>query len=158
MGFPQSVRIVEVGPRDGLQNEAQIVPTETKIEFIRRLAESGLKTHRGHSLCLAEMGSANGRPRRGFAWTAARRRRQLSGAGAESARLRGSCRGGREEVAVFAAASETFSQRNINCSIAREPRSLCARLCAARARRTFASADMFHARLGCPYEGEIEPD
>src|SRR3954447_3896745 len=44
MSMPQCVRMVEVGPRDGLQNEKQIVPTETKIEFIRRLADSGLKT------------------------------------------------------------------------------------------------------------------
>ena len=44
MMTPQNVRIVEVGPRDGLQNEPQIVPTETKIEFIRKLAASGLKT------------------------------------------------------------------------------------------------------------------
>src|SRR3954453_8553603 len=44
MAIPQSVRIVEVGPRDGLQNEKQVVPTETKIEFIRRLANGGLKT------------------------------------------------------------------------------------------------------------------
>src|SRR6266700_1322020 len=44
MAIPQHVRIVEVGPRDGLQNEKQVVPTETKIEFIRRLAETGLKT------------------------------------------------------------------------------------------------------------------
>ncbi len=43
MAIPQSVRIVEVGPRDGLQNEKQVVPTETKIEFIRRLADTGLK-------------------------------------------------------------------------------------------------------------------
>ncbi len=44
MNIPASVRIVEVGPRDGLQNEKQIVPTDIKIEFIRRLAEAGLKT------------------------------------------------------------------------------------------------------------------
>src|ERR1700760_2781695 len=118
MGFPKSVRIVEVAPRDGLQNETQTVPTETKIELIRRLAESGLKTIEAtafvspkwvpqmadHSEVLRALPHHQGITYpvlvpnlRGFEEAVA---------------------AGATEVAVFAAASETFSQRNINCSIA----------------------------------------
>jgi isopropylmalate/homocitrate/citramalate synthase len=156
MAIPQRVRIVEVGPRDGLQNEKQIVPTETKIEFIRRLAGTGLKTIEATAFVspkwVPQMADhvevMRGLPRdegitypvlvpnlRGF--------EAAVGAGAT-------------EVAVFAAASETFSQRNINCSIAESLE---------RFAPVFAAATAANVRvrgyvscvLGCPYEGEVPP-
>ena len=118
MNFPASARIVEVGPRDGLQNEKQIVSTETKIEFIRRLADTGLKTIEATAFV-----SPRWVPQ--MADHAEVLRALPQGRGVTYPVLVPNLRGfesavaaGATEVAVFAAASETFSQRNINCSIA----------------------------------------
>src|SRR3974390_763648 len=115
MKTPQTVRIVEVSPRDGLQNEAQIVPTETKIEFIRKLAASGLKTIEATAFV-----SPRWVPQ--MADHEAVMRSLSRGEGINYPVLVPNMRGyeeaveaGAREVAVFAAASETFSQRNINC-------------------------------------------
>ncbi len=58
--LPARVTIVEVGPRDGLQNEQAIVPTAAKIELVDRLTAAGHSAHRSLRLCLAEVGAANG--------------------------------------------------------------------------------------------------
>ncbi len=156
MNLPQRVRIVEVGPRDGLQNEAQTVPTETKIEFIRRLAASGLKTIEATAFVspkwIPQMADhtvvLRGLPRNdGVTYPVL------------VPNLRGfedAVAAGATEVAVFAAASETFSQRNINCTIAESIE---------RFAPIFAAAHSANIRvrgyvscvLGCPYEGEVEP-
>jgi hydroxymethylglutaryl-CoA lyase len=157
MSFPKNVRIVEVGPRDGLQNEPHNVPTETKIEFIRRLAASGLKTIEAtafvspkwvpqmadHAEVLRGLPRADGVSYpvlvpnlRGFEDAAA---------------------AGATEVAVFAAASETFSQRNINCSIAESLDRFAPVFEAARAANVRVRGYV-SCVLGCPYEGEIDPE
>ncbi len=157
MGFPKSVRIVEVGPRDGLQNEAQTVPTETKIEFIRRLAASGLKTIEATAFVSPK-------------WVPqmADHAEVLRGLPHEDGvsypvlvpNLRGfeeAVTAGAREVAVFAAASETFSQRNINCSIAESLDRFAPVFTAARAANVQVRGYV-SCVLGCPYEGEINPD
>jgi hydroxymethylglutaryl-CoA lyase len=157
MGFPKSVRIVEVGPRDGLQNEAQTVPTETKIELIRRLAASGLKTIEATAFVSAK-------------WVPqmADHADVLRGLPHEEGvnypvlvpNLRGfqeAVAAGATEVAVFAAASETFSQRNINCSIAESLDRFAPVFAAARAANVQVRGYV-SCVLGCPYEGEINPD
>src|SRR6266700_3858300 len=118
MDVPRQVRIVEVGPRDGLQNEAQSVPTETKVEFIRMLADAGLKAIEATAFVSpkwvpqmadhAEVMRALPR-REGVVFPVLVPNLRGFEAAVEA---------GATEVAVFAAASETFSQRNINCSIA----------------------------------------
>ena len=157
MGFPKSVRIVEVGPRDGLQNEAQTVPTETKIEFIRRLAASGLKTIEATAFV-----SPKWVPQ--MADHAEVLRALPHGEGVSYPVLVPNLRGfeeavaaGATEVAVFAAASETFSQRNINCSIAESLDRFAPVFAAARAANVQVRGYVSCA-LGCPYEGEINPD
>ena len=156
MAIPQSVRIVEVGPRDGLQNEPQIVPTETKIEFIKRLAESGLKTIEATAFVspkwVPQMADHDevlrALPRKqGVAYPVL----VPNMLGFERAGAAGA-----SEVAVFAAASETFSQRNINCTIAEslerfKPIFGVARAANIRVRGYVSCA------LGCPYEGVVEP-
>src|SRR5580704_1049541 len=157
MGLPKRVRIVEVGPRDGLQNEAQTVPTETKIEFIRRLAASGLKTIEATAFVSPK-------------WVPqmADHAEVLRGLPREEGvsypvlvpNLRGfeeAVAAGATEVAVFAAASETFSQRNINCSIAESLDRFVPVFAAARAANVQVRGYV-SCVLGCPYEGEINPD
>jgi isopropylmalate/homocitrate/citramalate synthase len=156
MAIPQSVSIVEVGPRDGLQNEPQIVPTETKVEFINGLAESGLKTIEATAVVspkwVPQMADHDevlrALPRKqGVAYPVL----VPNMLGFERAVAAGA-----SEVAVFAAASETFSQRNINCTIAEslerfKPIFGVARAANIRVRGYVSCA------LGCPYEGVVEP-
>src|ERR1700751_5113322 len=111
------VRIVEVGPRDGLQNERQIVPTATKLELIRRLADAGLRDIEATAFVspkwVPQMAD-HAEVMRGL------ERRDGVSYPVLVPNLRGfemAVAAGATEVAVFAAASETFSQRNINCSI-----------------------------------------
>jgi isopropylmalate/homocitrate/citramalate synthase len=157
MGFPKNVRIVEVGPRDGLQNEPHTVPTETKIEFIRLLAASGLKTIEATAFV-----SPKWVPQ--MADHAEVLRGLKHEAGVSYPVLVPNLRGfdaavaaGATEVAVFAAASETFSQRNINCSIAESLDRFAPVFAAARAASVQVRGYVSCA-LGCPYEGEIDPD
>ncbi|WP_404983079.1 hydroxymethylglutaryl-CoA lyase [Cobetia marina] len=160
MHFPDSVRIVEVGARDGLQNESAHVDTTTKLELIRRLADSGLRhveaasfvsprwvpqmaDHREIMLALAEHDTLG-------VTTYSALTPNLKG-------LEAALECGVREVAVFGAASESFSQRNINCSIAESLQRFApvmARAAAAGVRvRGYVSCV-----LGCPYEGEIAPE
>jgi hydroxymethylglutaryl-CoA lyase len=157
MGFPKRVRIVEVGPRDGLQNEAQTVATETKIEFIRRLAASGLKTIEATAFVspkwVPQMAD-HAEVLRGLA------HEEGVGYPVLVPNLRGfeeAVAAGATEVAVFAAASETFSQRNINCSIAESLDRFAPVFAAARAANVQVRGYV-SCVLGCPYEGEISPD
>ncbi len=157
MGSPKSVRIVEVGPRDGLQNEVQTVPTEIKIELIGRLAASGLKTIEATAFVSPK-------------WVPqmADHAEVLRGLPREDGvsypvlvpNLRGfeeAVAAGATEVAVFAAASETFSQRNINCSIAESLDRFAPVFAAARAANVQVRGYV-SCVLGCPYEGDINPD
>ena len=150
----ESVRIVEVGPRDGLQNEPGPVSTAIKIALIDRLAAAGLR-------CI-EVGSfVSQRWVPQMADTAA----VLAGikriACTRYAALTPNRRGlaealaaGADEVCVFAAASETFSQRNINSSIGASLNRL-AEVCAAAAAEGVPVRGYVSCALGCPYEGEV---
>jgi hydroxymethylglutaryl-CoA lyase len=156
-----NVRIVEVGPRDGLQNEKKIVRTAVKVELIRRLAQAGLKTIEAtafvspkwvpqmadHAEVLrAAIAGAHEHPGVSFPVLVPNMK------GFEAA-----LEAGAREVAVFAAASETFSQENINCSIAESfdrfrPVTEAARRHGVKVRGYVSCV------LGCPYEGEIQPE
>lgn len=154
MAFPADVRIVEVGPRDGLQNEATLVPEAVKVDLIARLAAAGLRTIEAGSFVAPKWvpqmaGSAE-------VLKAAPRRPGVSYPvlvpnmkGFEAALAAGA-----QEVAVFAAASEAFSQKNINCSIAESLARFAPVMEAARAAgvrvRGYVSCV-----LGCPYQGEV---
>ncbi|WP_133818905.1 hydroxymethylglutaryl-CoA lyase [Tahibacter aquaticus] len=152
--MPSSVRIVEVGPRDGLQNEKAIIPTPLKIELIDRLSATGLRSIEATSFVspkwipqLADAADVfSGIARKpGVNYPVLVPNLQ----GYERARAVGV-----EEVAVFAAASEAFSQKNINASIEES----IARFAPVLER---ARADGVKVRgyvstvLGCPYQGEV---
>src|SRR5215469_8222258 len=152
----EQVRIVEVGPRDGLQNEAENVPTATKFALIGLLADAGLKTIEATSFV-----SPKWVPQMADHAEVMRTlpRREGVSYPVLVPNLRGfeaAVAAGATEVAVFAAASETFSQKNINCTIAEslerfEPVFAAARAANVRVRGYVSCA------LGCPYEGQVDP-
>lgn len=157
MALPTSIKLFEMAPRDGLQNEpGTLVPTATKIELIERLANAGLTHIEAASFVspkwVPQMGDASevmhGISRKpGVVYSALTP--NLKG-------LEGALAAGVEEVAVFGAASEAFSQKNINCSIAEsltrfEPVLARANEAGVRVRGYVSCV------LGCPYEGDISP-
>jgi hydroxymethylglutaryl-CoA lyase len=156
MKLPTRVRIVEVGPRDGLQNEKKEVPTATKVELIERLADAGLPAVEATAFVspkwipqMADHAEVLGRIRRRPGVDYPVLAPNLKGF--EAARAAGAT-----EVAIFGAASEAFSKRNINCSIAESlerfrPVTEAARAAGVKVRGYLSCV------LGCPYEGEIAP-
>ncbi len=155
--MPKQVRIVEMGPRDGLQNEKQLVDTETKVELIARLGAAGPKAIEATSFV-----SPRWVPQMGDNAEVMARIRRLPGVAYPvlTPNLQGfeaALAAGATEVAVFGAASESFSRKNINCSIAEsltrfEPVMLAAKAAGVRVRGYVSCV------LGCPYEGEIAPE
>jgi len=152
--LPSHVRIVEVGPRDGLQNEAEIVPAAVKIELIDRLAEAGCKTIEAGSFVSPKwipqmadtaevLAGITRKPGVGYPVLVP----NMKG-------LERALECGVEEVAVFAAASEAFSQRNINCSIS-ESLERFAPVMEAAAGNGLKVRGYVSCVLGCPYEGEV---
>jgi hydroxymethylglutaryl-CoA lyase len=156
MAFPQHVRLVEVGPRDGLQNEPEPISTATKLELIDRLGAAGLSYIEAASFVSPKWVPQMADHRE--VMTGLSRRDGITYA-ALTPNLKGleaALECGVEEVAVFGAASEAFSQKNINCSVAEslarfEPVLERARAAGVRVRGYVSCV------LGCPYEGEIAP-
>ena len=156
MALPARVGMYEVGARDGLQNEAAVVPAEIKIAFIERLADAGLTAIEAGSFVspkwvpqMADTAAvlAGLSPRPGVRYTALVPNMK----GFEAARA-----AGLTEVAVFAAATETFSHKNINCSIA-ESIARIEPVAAAAAEAGIRTRGYVSCVLGCPYEGAVTP-
>ena len=155
MALPSKVRLVEVGPRDGLQNEKTMVPTDVKVALIDLLTDAGFAAIEATSFV-----SPKWVPQMADATDVMARIRRKAGVrypvltpnmkGFEAALAAKA-----DEVAVFVAASETFSRKNINCSIDESLE---------RARPIFdaAAASAVRVRgyiscvLGCPYEGKVD--
>jgi len=157
MPLPSRARIVDVGPRDGLQNEKQMIPADIKVELVDRLTDAGFSAIEATSFVSPK-------------WVP-----QMSDGAEVMARIRrrpgvvysvlvpnlkgfeGALTAKAHEIVVFGAASEAFSQKNINCSIAESIE---------RFRPVVAAAQQhgMHVRgaiscaLGCPYQGEVSPD
>lgn len=156
MKLPRYVKMVEVGPRDGLQNEATPVPTEVKIELIERLADAGLPVIEATSFVspkwVPQMAD-------NAAVMAGIRRRPGVSYPVLTPNMKGleaALEAGVAEIAVFGAASESFSQRNINCSIAESLERFTPIMDAAR-QHDLRVRGYVSCVLGCPYEGEIAP-
>ncbi len=157
MRLPKCVRIVEVGPRDGLQNEKREVPTAVKLELIERLAEAGLPAVEATAFV-----SPKWIPQMADHTEVLERIRRKPGVdypvltpnlkGFEAARAAGAT-----EVAIFGAASEAFSKKNINCSIAESLERFRPVADAAR-NANMKVRGYISCVLGCPYEGDIKPD
>ncbi len=151
------VRIVEVGPRDGLQNERETVTTETKLELIARLGRAGLPAIEATSFVspkwVPQMGDHD-----------AIMRQLVKRPGVSYPVLTPNLKGfdaafdaGATEVAVFAASSESFSQKNINCSIAESIERFAPVVERAHAAGIKVRSAVSVA-LGCPYQGEVSAD
>ena len=156
MALPTKVRLVEVGPRDGLQNEQAMVPTDVKVALIDLLTDAGFAAIEATSFVspkwvpqMADAADVMARIRRKPGVRYPVLTPNMKGFDAAIAAKA-------DEVAVFVAASESFSQRNINCSIAESLE---------RARPIFEAAAGKAVRvrgyiscvLGCPYEGDVDP-
>ncbi len=156
MSLPKAVEMVEVGPRDGLQNEPAAVATETKIALIDRLSATGLGVIEAgafvspkwvpHMADSADVMAGITR-KQGVRYPVLIPNMK----GFEDAMAAGA-----DEVAVFAAASETFSRRNVNCSIA-ESLDRFRPVCEAAAARGVSVRGYVSCALGCPYEGAVAP-
>lgn len=160
MTLPRRVKIVEVGPRDGLQNEAQIVPAAVKVELIERLAAAGLSAIEVTSFVSAkwvpQMGDNSAVLRAVLSST---KRKAGVAYPVLTPNLKGfeaAVEAGATEVAIFGAASESFSQKNINCSIAESLQRFVAVADAARALR-IGMRGYVSCVVACPYEGAIDP-
>ncbi|KAB2933850.1 MAG: 3-hydroxy-3-isohexenylglutaryl-CoA/hydroxy-methylglutaryl-CoA lyase [Rhodocyclaceae bacterium] len=156
MTLPQKVKIVEVGPRDGLQNESQLVPAAVKIELIDRLGMAGLKAIEATAFVspkwVPQMGDA-------AEVMAGLKRRAGVGYPVLAPNMKGyeqAVMAGATEIAVFAAASEAFSQKNINCSIAESLERFRPVMEAAR-RDGVRVRGYVSCVAGCPYQGEVPP-
>ena len=157
MSLPTQVQLIDVGPRDGLQNEKQPVPAAVKIELVHRLQAAGLKEIEVTSYVspkwVPQMAD-NHEVMAGMRRQAGVRYSVLTPnlKGYESAVLDRP-----DEIVVFGAASEAFSQKNINCSIAESIERFAPVVEAALA-AGFAVRGAMSCTVGCPYEGEIAPE
>ena len=157
MSLPSKVKLVEVGPRDGLQNEKQTVPAAIKIELVHRLQAAGLKEIEVTSFVspkwVPQMGD-NAEVMAGITRQSGVRYSVLTPnlKGFEAALLSKP-----DEIVVFGAASEAFSQKNINCSIAESIERFAPVVAAARAAGIDVRGAM-SCTVGCPYEGDIAPE
>jgi hydroxymethylglutaryl-CoA lyase len=156
MSLPKKIKMVEVGPRDGLQNEAQNVPTAVKIELIDRLTDAGLPVVQATAFVspkwvpqmadnAAVMAGIRRKPGVRYPVLVPNRK------GLDAAIAAG-C----DEVVVFGAVTEAFSKRNTNCTID-EGLARFSEVCAEAIARGLKVRGDVSVCLGCPYEGEVKP-
>ena len=156
MNYPSRVKLVDVGPRDGLQNEKTMVPAAVKIELVHRLQRAGLKEIEVTSFvspkwvpqmadALEVMAGINRNSDVRYSVLTPNMKGFEAAAAAKP-----------DEIVVFASASEAFSQRNINCSIAESIERFAPVVQAAKAQGIYVRGAISCA-VGCPYEGDVLP-
>jgi hydroxymethylglutaryl-CoA lyase len=157
MSFPEQVKIVEVGPRDGLQNESVTVPAEIKVQLVEKLADAGLPVIEVGAFVSPKWVPQMATSADVFQQISKRR-------GVSYPMLVPTLKGlelahaaGVQEIALFAATTETFSQKNTNCSIAESIDRFNAVIDAALA-LDMKVRGYISCVLGCPYEGEVSTD
>ena len=157
MKLPSKVKLVDVGPRDGLQNEQQPVPTDIKVALVHRLQDAGLKDIEVTSFVspkwvpqMADAAEVMARidRRPGVRYSVLAPNMKGFEAAVETRP---------DEIVVFGAASEAFSQRNINCSITESIERFAPVVAAAREKGIHVRGAI-SCTVGCPYEGEIAPE
>jgi hydroxymethylglutaryl-CoA lyase len=156
MNMPTRVKIVDVGPRDGLQNEKQPVPAAIKIELVHRLQDAGLTEIEVTSFVSPKWVPQMADNAEVMAGIARRPGVRYSVLTPNLQGFEAALQSKPDEIVVFAAASEAFSQKNINCSIAESIERFRPVAEAARAHNIHVRGAISCA-VGCPYEGEIAP-
>ncbi|AZG12809.1 hydroxymethylglutaryl-CoA lyase [Cupriavidus pauculus] len=154
MTIPQYVKIVEVGPRDGLQNEKAMVPADVKVALINQLTDAGFVNIEAASFVSPKWVPQMADGAEVMARIARRPGTLYSVLTPNMKGFEGAVAAGADEVVIFGAASEAFSQKNINCSIAEsiarfEPVAAAAKEAGIRLRGSISCS------LGCPYQGEV---
>ena len=157
MKLPSRVVLVDVGPRDGLQNEKQTVPAEVKIALVHRLQDAGLKEIEVTSFVSPKWVPQMADNAQVMAGIQRRPGVRYAALTPNMKGLEGALASGVDEVVVFGAASEAFSQKNINCSIEESIARFAPVVEAARAAGVVVRGAISCA-VGCPYEGEVAPE
>lgn len=156
MALPKQVKIVEVGPRDGLQNEAQTVPADVKIALVDRLTRAGFPNIEAASFVSPKWVPQMATSAEVMAGIARASGTVYSALVPNMQGFEAALRAGVDEIVIFGAASEAFSRKNINCSIAESIERF----------RPVAAGAKQHGKLlrgavscafGCPYQGRVEP-
>ena len=156
MSLPRKVKVVEVSPRDGLQNEKQLISAAIKIELVDRLARAGFMNVEATSFVSPKWVPQMADAAEVMAGIQRKPGTIYSVLTPNMRGFDGALAAGADEIVIFGAASEAFSQKNINCSIAEsiarfEPVAEAAKAAGMRLRGSISCA------LGCPYQGEVPP-
>ena len=156
MSLPTSVDIIDVGPRDGLQNEKQMVPAATKIDLIHRLVAAGVRHLEATSFVspkwvpqMADAADVMAGIERQAGMVYSVLTPNMKG-------LEAALAAGANEVVVFGAATEAFSHKNINCSMEESIERFAPVVAAAHAAGV-ATRGAISCAVGCPYEGAVDP-
>ena len=156
MTLPSFVKLVDVGPRDGLQNEKQAVPAAVKIELVHRLQAAGLKEIEVTSFVSPKWVPQMADNAEVMAGIQRQTDVRYSVLTPNMQGYQAAVQSKPDEIVVFAAASEAFSQKNINCSIEESIQRFAPVVEAARAAGIYVRGAMSCA-VGCPYEGDVAP-
>jgi len=157
MTLPSKVKLVDVGPRDGLQNEKQPVPAAIKVELVQRLQDAGLKEIEVTSFVSPKWVPQMADNAEVMAGIKRKPGVRYSVLTPNMKGFEAAVKSQPDEIVVFGAASELFSQRNINCSITESIERFAPVVAAARAAGIYVRGAISCA-VGCPYEGEVAPE
>lgn len=156
MSFPSFVKIVEVGPRDGLQNESHVIPSEVKINFINMLSQTGLRAIEVTSFVSPKWVPQMEDNYEVYTQILKKPGVKYSALVPNIKGLHKAISAGIEEIAVFTAASETFAKKNINCTI-QESLDRFDKVIALAKNHGIKVRAYISCALGCPYEGKVAP-
>ena len=154
MNLPSAVKIVEVGPRDGLQNEKVHVSTSVKVELIEKLGKSGLTVIEAGSFVSPKWVPQMADTKEVFVRAAVQPQISYPVLVPNMKGLDGALEAGVKEIAGFAAATETFSEKNTNCSI-KESLERQKKECEAAVKSGLKVSGYISVVMGCPYEGDV---
>jgi len=155
-GLPNYVRVVEVGPRDGLQNEKTLISADTKVELIDKLSETGLQTIEATAFVSAKWVPQMGDNAEVYSRIDKKQNISYPVLTPNLRGLESAMSVGVKEVAVFGAASESFSMKNINCTI-EESLDRFSKVIDKARENDIKVRGYVSCVLGCPYQGPVEP-
>ena len=156
MTFPKTVKIVEVGPRDGLQNEERLIPATIKIEFINKLSETGLSVIEATSFVSPKWIPQLADQVEVFQGITQHENISYPVLVPNEKGLENAIKVGAKEIAVFTTPSESFCKKNINCTVAESLEKI-AIVIETALKNNIRVRGYLSCVLGCPYEGEISP-